>query len=29
MRPTPDSHLTYMIDVALTTEFLLDVGGVR
>jgi len=27
--PRPDTHLTYMIDIALTTEFSLAVGGAR
>jgi hypothetical protein len=25
----PDTHLTYMINIALTTEFALTVGGAR
>jgi hypothetical protein len=25
----PDTHLTYMIDIALTTEFAITAGGVR
>jgi hypothetical protein len=25
--PRSDSHLTYMIDIALTTEFALEAGG--
>jgi hypothetical protein len=27
--PRTDTHLTYMIDIALTTEFALAAGGVR
>ena len=27
--PRSDSHLTYMIDIALTTEFAITAGGVR
>jgi hypothetical protein len=27
--PRSDSHLTYMIDIALTTEFSLATGGAR
>jgi hypothetical protein len=27
MCPRTDSHLTYMINIALTTEFMLEVGG--
>ena len=27
--PRPDTHLTYMIDIALTTEFAITTGGVR
>jgi hypothetical protein len=29
MCPRPDTHLTYMIDIALTTEFTLAAGGTR
>jgi hypothetical protein len=29
MCPRPDTHLTYMINIALTTEFALDAGGAR
>jgi hypothetical protein len=29
MCPRTDTHLTYMIDIALTTEFALAAGGVR
>ena len=25
----PDTHLTYMIDIALTTEFAITAGGAR
>jgi hypothetical protein len=27
--PGTDTHLTYMIDIALTTEFAITAGGVR
>jgi hypothetical protein len=27
--PRTDTHLTYMIDIALTTEFAITVGGAR
>jgi hypothetical protein len=29
MCPRPDTHLTYMIDIALTTEFAIHAGGER
>jgi hypothetical protein len=29
MCPRTDSHLTYMIDIALTTEFAITAGGAR
>ena len=29
MCPRTDTHLTYVIDIALTTEFALAAGGVR
>ena len=29
MCPRSDSHLTYMIDIALTTQFAITAGGVR
>jgi hypothetical protein len=29
MCPRTDTHLTYMIDIALTTEFSLATGGAR
>jgi hypothetical protein len=29
MCPRPDTHLTYMIDIALTTDFMLAAGDVR
>jgi hypothetical protein len=29
MCPGTDTHLTYMIDIALTTEFAITAGGVQ
>ena len=29
MCPRPDTHLTYMINIALTKEFALTAGGAR